>query len=70
MDEPLTQQQLAELECVGIGTDDPCLRALERALYLEEVLPVVLPDEVLDERHLGTSESALAVLRQLAAEKG
>ncbi len=70
MGEPLDRQRLAELACVGAGTTDPELRALERAMYIEEVLPIVLPDSVLDDRHLGTEASVLAVLRAQPTPRG
>lgn len=51
-----TRLNAGELAAVGAGNTDPELRALEVAIYVEEVLDVVLPDEVLDARHLGTPE--------------
>ena len=55
-----------ELAAVGSRSEDPDLRALEVALIIEETLDVVLPDEVLDARSLGSPDSVARVVAGLA----
>jgi hypothetical protein len=67
VDTSLTRLNADEVALVGAGTADPELRALEVAIFVEEVLDVVLPDEVLDARHMGTAD---AVARTVAGVTG
>jgi len=57
-----TRLNAGELAAVGAGNTDPELRALEVAIFVEEVLDVVLPDEVLDARHMGTAEAVASTV--------
>lgn len=58
----LDRLDVGELAVVGKDTAEPSLRALEIAIYLEDVLGIVLPDEVLDEAHLGTPAAVIATV--------
>lgn len=58
-----------ELVAVGAGTNEPLLRALEVAIYVEGALEVVLPESVLDSEHLGTPETAVATVAALLRER-
>lgn len=58
----LDRLDVGELVVVCKDTVDPLLRALEIAIYLEDVLGIVLPDEVLNEAHLGTPAAVIATV--------
>ena len=64
-----TRLNAGELAAVGAGNTDPELRALEVAIFVEEVLDIVLPDEVLDARHLGTTDGVANTVDGIAGER-
>ena len=51
-----------ELTAVGKQNDDPELRALEIAIFVEEVVGFSLADDVLDAKHLGTPDAVRRVV--------
>lgn len=57
-----------ELSAVGTETTDPSLRALEVAIYVEEVLDIVLPDSVLTDARLGTPSSVAETVDAVLGE--
>lgn len=65
MGTPATRLNADELTAVGAGNMDPDLRVLEVAIFVEEVLDIALPDEVLDARHLGTPEAVADTVHAL-----
>ena len=64
-----TRLNAGELAAVGAGSTDPELRALEVAIFVEEVLDIVLPDEVLDARHLGTPDGVANTVDVVTGER-
>ena len=64
-----TRLNAGELAAVGAGSTDPELRALEVAIFVEEVLDIVLPDEVLDARHLGTPDGVANTVDRVTGER-
>ncbi|NLI85980.1 MAG: hypothetical protein GX440_11470 [Propionibacterium sp.] len=64
------QLDTSVLAQVGTETDDPLLRALERAIYIEEVLDIVLSDEVLNDHALGTPDAVATLLATWASGQG
>lgn len=63
----ITSDRLDRKELVSVtqSASEPQLRALEVAIFVEESLGLILPDEVLDASHLGTPEAAVATVDNL-----